>query len=174
MSLEFILKYANDITSSFGVYSYSVTKYLALFEDQSLASTSSGRDSIYELAFARIFESPWFGSPINSSFYDTGASYYHNIILDVAVTFGLPGISFFMAFIIWHSYKAFKTKNKKHQAIFLILIIIPMGRLFVSSSFWQRPEFWIFISFCIHQNNFFFKNKSAQSEIHYPMHAIRK
>lgn len=148
-SLKFVLEYLLESLDTFGLYSYSLTKYLNLFNGDSLASTSSGRDDIYGLAFKRIDESFWFGSPLNTCFIDTGSTYYHNIILDILVNFGVIGFVFFFLFIFYNIFKVVSSTSKERKMIFFILFLIAMGRLFVSSSFWQRPEFWIFVGYCV-------------------------
>lgn len=143
--LNFIVEYANNYT----LYSYAIVKYLNLFDGSSLASTSSGRDEIYETAINRIFNSPILGSPLNSSYVDTGSTYYHNIFLDIIVNFGILGFIFFVCFILYTFYKATRIKNYYFISTFLIIFFVTMGRLVVSSSFWQRPEFWILMAISV-------------------------
>lgn len=149
ISLKFLLEYLIESLDNFGLYSYALTKYLNVFNGDSIASTSSGRDDIYGLAFRRIDESFWFGSPLNTCFLDTGSTYYHNIILDILVNFGIIGFSFFFLFIFYNIFKVVSSNSKERKMIFFVLFLIAMGRLFVSSSFWQRPEFWIFVGYCV-------------------------
>ncbi len=149
ISLKFLLEYLIESLDNFGLYSYALTKYLNVFNGDSIASTSSGRDDIYGLAFKRIEESFWFGSPLNTCFLDTGSTYYHNIILDILVNFGIIGFSFFFLFIFYNIFKVVSSNSKERKMIFFVLFLIAMGRLFVSSSFWQRPEFWIFVGYCV-------------------------
>lgn len=148
-SLKFLLEYLIESLDNFGLYSYALTKYLNIFNGESIASTSSGRDDIYGLAFKRIDESFWFGSPLNTCFLDSGSIYYHNIILDILVNFGIIGFSFFIFFIFYNIFKVVCSNSKERKMIFFVLFLIAMGRLFVSSSFWQRPEFWVFVGYCV-------------------------
>lgn len=152
VSLKFIFEYLIEKLTDFGLYSYSLTKYLNIFNGETLASTSSGRDDIYQLALKRIEDSFWIGSPLDTCYLDTGSLYYHNIILDVLVNFGSIGFLFFLFFLFYNIIKVIRSDDKKRKIIFFILIIVSMGRLFVSSSFWQRPEFWIFVGYCINYN----------------------
>lgn len=152
-NVQLILRFVVSFLSEYGMVSYSITKYLNLFEGNSFASTTSGRDHIYETAYQRIEDSPWFGNPINTCFIDTGSSYYHNIFLDILVNFGVFIFILFILFILLHFFRAMRSEDEKFKLIFLIVFIVSMGRLVVSSSLWQRPEFWIFMSYCIHFNN---------------------
>ncbi len=152
INLKNILSYIVEYANSYTLYSYSIVKYLNLFDGSSLSSTSSGRDEIYEIAIKRIFNSPIFGSPINSSYVDTGSSYYHNIFLDILVNFGLIGFILFITFIIHTFYRATKIKNYYFISTFFIVFFVSMGRLVVSSSLWQRPEFWILMAISVNFN----------------------
>ena len=140
--------------------SYLVNKLLYLFDGKTIAESSSGRDEIWAAAMDRIFENPLFGSPINSSFVDTGSSYYHNIFLDILVKFGVFGFLLSVLIISFVFLKAFGMGEKVHKFTLLFLFVVPFGRLLVSSSFWQRPEFWLLISFCITMI-YYFKSENS-------------
>ena len=160
-SLKFLLEYLIESLDNFGLYSYALTKYFNVFNGDSIASTSSGRDDIYGLAFKRIDESFWFGSPLNTCFLDSGSIYYHNIILDILVNFGVIGFIFFIFFIFYNILKVVRSNSKERKMIFFVLFLIAMGRLFVSSSFWQRPEFWIFVGYSVNYTYKKFDTNSA-------------
>ncbi|TDL99954.1 MAG: hypothetical protein C4K58_01545 [Flavobacteriaceae bacterium] len=152
LNIKSIILFTITTLARYGYSSYALTKYANLVLGNSLASTSSGRDKIYETAISRFKESPILGSPLNVSMIDTGASYYHNIFLDIVVSFGIFGLFFFVFFLIKNIFKALRSSDNNFKIIFLIFFVTSMGRLIVSSSFWLRPEFWIFISFCLHNN----------------------
>lgn len=158
ISLKFVFEYLIEKLTDFGLYSYALTKYLNIFNGDSLASTSSGRDDIYQLAINRIEESVWIGSPLNTCYIDTGSTYYHNVVLDVLVNFGIIGFLFFLFFLFYNIFKVIRSDDKKRKIVFFVLIMVSMGRLFVSSSFWQRPEFWMFVGYCVNYNYEKFKS----------------
>lgn len=160
VNLKTILEFIIEVAESYSLYSYALIKYLNLLDGNSLASTSSGRDEIYSSAINRIYSSPIWGSPINSSFIDTGSSYYHNIFLDILVNFG---IFVFVGFIFYMIYIMFIVISKKNYSLFttfFIIFFVTLGRLLVSSSFWQRPEFWLLMGICISLDDRKTKNNS--------------
>jgi hypothetical protein len=134
---------------------YSIEKYFKLyFDDEStLSSTSSGRDVIYSTAFSRIVESPILGSPFNTCYVDTGVEYYHNFILDILVNFGLIFSSLFISFLGYLIIRIRKYKRKYLYEVFLIFFTLSIIRLTISSNFWQRPEFWLLLSFLVTQKS---------------------
>lgn len=149
VNLKFTLNYILEYAESQSIYSYAIIKYLSLFKGSTLSLTSSGRDEIYQTALSRIVQSPFFGNPLNSSYIDTGSTYYHNIFLDILVNFGVIIFSLFILYLIFTIYRASQIKNYYFLSGFLIVFFVAMGRLLVSSSMWQRPEFWILMGLCI-------------------------
>lgn len=145
--------FLQDIVGAYlntGLDSYSINKFLYLFEGKSFAESSSGRDLIWEMAIDRISGVNFLsGSPMNSSLLDTGSAYYHNIFLDFAVNFGFIGFLLILYFIFYLLFTGMYTKNADYKMIFLLFLLVPIGRLLVSSSFWQRPDFWFLISFAL-------------------------
>lgn len=142
-----------SILNGYGINTYSLIKYSNYLNGENLASVSSGRDVLYISAVERIIHSPIFGSPFNTcyvDFHNFGLSYYHNVLLDLAVNFGIPLTIIFIAMFLYKSNRILITKDKRIITVFLVLLCIPMGRLFVSSNFWSRPDFWLLISFMTH------------------------
>lgn len=156
LSLLFLTVFAStiimglaEILEQLGIQSYAVDKMQMLITGVSITSVSSGRDYFYEAALARFYENPFIGDAINSVYIDLRSTYYHNVFLDLLANFGMLGFSTLIVFISIYIYDFSKISNKHKQVVFLILFILPMGRLLVSSTLWQRPEFWLFISFCV-------------------------
>lgn len=149
-SLKYLITAILDYLRAKGEDSYALSKYLNLLNGESLASTSSGRDVIYETAIDRFSSSPIFGAPLNSCYVDTGSTYYHNIFIEIGVNFGIVGLLVFFVFMI-KNFMRFTQRNQNDNLVlvFVILFTIPIGRLILSSSFWLRPEFWVFLSFCL-------------------------
>lgn len=134
---------------------YSIEKISKLFLDDAttLSSSSSGRDIIYTSAFNRIYDNPFFGSPLNSCYFDTGVEYYHNLFLDFIVNFGFIFSGFVFLFLIFQILRLRKYKRDYLYEVFLTLFTLSIIRLMLSSNFWQRPEFWFLLSFLITQRN---------------------
>ena len=130
---------------------YSLEKFLKLYFDESttLASSSSGRDDIYAMGLKRIFENPILGSPFNSCLFDTGVEYYHNLFLDFFVNLGFVISMLVILIISYCSYAILLKKDIYFFDFYWILFTLSIVRLMVSSNFWQRPEFWLFISFIV-------------------------
>lgn len=147
--LKSILEFILETAESYSLYSYALIKYLNLLDGSSLASTSSGRDEIYSSAISRIYSSPFWGSPINSCFVDTGSAYYHNVFLDIIVNFGVIIFVLFLFYILSVIYRVISIKNYSLFTTFFIIFFVSFGRLLVSSSFWQRPEFWLLMGISI-------------------------
>lgn len=142
-----------SILNSYGIKTYSLIKYSNYLNGDNLATVSSGRDALYISAIKRIINSPILGSPFNTcyvDFHNFGLSYYHNILLDLAVNFGIPLTIIFIAIFLYRGNQILTTKDKITITVFLVLLCLPMGRLFISSNFWSRPDFWLLISFMAH------------------------
>lgn len=145
------LSLVSETLTDHGLASYALKKYINI-SGNNFASTTSGRDIIYTSGYLKILESPIFGSPLDTCLKDTGLMYYHNIFLDLLVNFGVIIFTVFIAFIVFYSVKAFQSKNPLFKVLFMIFFCVSVSRLMISSSFWERPEFWFFLSFCVHSH----------------------
>lgn len=133
-----------------GYNSYAITKFLRMVQGgEDIESIASGRFDIYEIAFQLLEKSPILGVPLNSASQYTGVSYFHNIFLDIGVNFGVGIFLLFILFIIWSFFKMLRSNNSCLKWGYCIFFTLAFVRLFVSSVFWQRPEFWVFISFYV-------------------------
>ena len=111
--LKYVLTFIIKFLAKYKIESYAITKYLNVLNGNSFSSTTSGRDIIYETALSRMNESFLFGSPFNTCYIDTGSTYYHNILLDILVNFGVFVLVFFLLFMFLQFYRIGKTKNKE-------------------------------------------------------------
>lgn len=150
-ALPYLLTQLISILDQYGVSSYSISKYSELLSGTDFIDTSSGRNFLYEYAYFRILEHPLLGNPFNSCYVDTGGDfyYYHNVFLDLLVNYGtfVTGVLFLLlVYVLWGIFTR-GTLDEKY--LIAILFIVPFGRLVVSSSFWLRPEFWLFLSYSI-------------------------
>jgi hypothetical protein len=155
------------LLGSFGYSSYSITKLMRLVEGVGdLESTSSGRFDLYRVGLENVSENPLFGAPLNSALVDSGAPYYHNLLLDILVSFGFIAFICFVIFVANSFSKMERSDNMPLKWIYCILFVLSFGRLMVSSVFWQRPEFWLFISFYITNSNYFKKTDSQSDNVY--------
>lgn len=150
-ALPYLLTQLISILDQYGVSSYSIAKYSELLSGTDFIDTSSGRNFLYEYAYLRILEHPLLGNPFNSCYVDTGGDfyYYHNVFLDLLVNYGVfitGGMILLLVYVVW---SIFTRGTLDEKYLIAILFVVPFGRLVVSSSFWLRPEFWLFLSYSI-------------------------
>ena len=74
-----------------------------------------------------------------------GGLYPHNILLEIAVEFGILGILIFSIILVTIIIKLFRLDLFSFFP-YAALFSICFGRLMVSSTFWSRPEFWLIVS----------------------------
>lgn len=151
------------ILDQYGVSSYSISKYSELLSGSNVMDTSSGRNFLYEYAYLRISEHPLLGNPFNSCYVDTGGDfyYYHNIFLDLLVNYGILITLLLFLYLLYIIRGIFTKCTLDEKYLIAILFIVPFGRLMVSSSFWLRPEFWLFLSYSI--NTFILQRRRNSS-----------
>lgn len=150
-ALPYLLTQLISILDQYGVSSYPIAKYKELLSGTDFIDTSSGRNFLYEYAYLRILEHPLLGNPYNSCYVDTGGDYYyyHNVFLDLLVNYGVFITGVGIALLLYVLWSIFTRGTLEEKHLIIILFIIPFGRLMVSSSFWLRPEFWLFLSYSI-------------------------
>lgn len=162
-ALPYLLTQLISILDQYGVSSYPIAKYKELLSGTDFIDTSSGRNFLYEYAYLRISEHPLLGNPYNSCYVDTGGDfyYYHNVFLDLLVNYGVfitGGMILLLVYVLW---SIFTRGTLDEKYLIAILFIVPFGRLVVSSSFWLRPEFWLFLSYSI--NTFILQRRRHSS-----------
>ena len=150
-ALPYLLTQLISILDQYGVSSYPIAKYKELLSGTDFIDTSSGRNFLYEYAYLRILEHPLLGNPFNSCYVDTGGDYYyyHNVFLDLLVNYGTIVTGVLILLLLYVLWSIFTRGTLEEKHLIIILFIIPFGRLMVSSSFWLRPEFWLFLSYSI-------------------------
>jgi uncharacterized membrane protein YecN with MAPEG domain len=92
---------------------------------------------------------------------DTGIEYYHNILLEILVGFGFVVFAGFILFVGRSFVKMARSGNGTLKWVYCILFVLCFGRLMFSSTFWQRPEFWLFIGFYIANGKYFIQNENT-------------
>lgn len=162
-ALPYLLTQLISILDQYGVSSYPIAKYKEILSGTDFIDTSSGRNFLYEYAYLRILEHPLLGNPFNSCYVDTGGDfyYYHNVFLDLLVNYGVfitGGMILLLVYVLW---SIFTRGTLDEKYLIAILFVVPFGRLVVSSSFWLRPEFWLFLSYSI--NTFILQRRRHSS-----------
>lgn len=153
-NLNYILGIFSEIITKFGISSYSFAK-LIQFKDLGFSQSSSGRNIIYEISINIIRESQFKPNGIGYFNYTTGLGYPHNIILDIAISFGIIGILLFFYLIIILIFKYFKKDRKKdgYNKIIICIFIYCITRLMLSSTFWSESYFWMLLGLILFNNN---------------------
>ena len=162
-ALPYLLTQLISILDQYGVSSYSIAKYSELLSGTDFIDTSSGRNFLYEYAYLRILEHPLLGNPFNSCYVDTGGDfyYYHNVFLDLLVNYGTIVTGVLILLLVYVVWGVFTRGTLDEKYLIAILFVVPFGRLVVSSSFWLRPEFWLFLSYSI--NTFILQRRRHSS-----------
>ena len=108
----------------------------------------SNRDIIYVWAFEQIDHSFFGGNGIGYSLAVIG-TYCHNIILEMAVEFGVfIAFGIVLSLIILSAYKLY-TSNSLEKGIILMWVCAGVVPLFVSSIYWEYMQFWMFLGVII-------------------------
>lgn len=162
-ALPYLLTQLISILDQYGISSYPIAKYKELLSGTDFIDTSSGRNFLYEYAYLRILEHPLLGNPFNSCYVDTGGDfyYYHNVFLDLLVNYGTIVTGVLILLLVYVVWGVFTRVTLDEKYLIAILFVVPFGRLVVSSSFWLRPEFWLFLSYSI--NTFILQQRRYSS-----------
>ena len=117
-----------------------IANYLTMFTE-GLVKSSSGRDKLYESAWNLFCSNPW---GYGAGYYNSALrSYPHNLFLEIAVEWGILGASCAIIYFFIYLYRVYKIKYSIEKNIIIAFSAIMLGRLLVSSSYWERPEFWM-------------------------------
>lgn len=125
--------------------SRKILNLILLFQGD-ITDASSGRDTLYSRCIQLFHENP-FGNGVG--FWQSDSFMYglypHNILLEIAVEFGVFGILIFSIILVSIIIKLFRLDLFSFFP-YAALFSICFGRLMVSSTFWSRPEFWLIVS----------------------------
>lgn len=157
---NFLINISLFFLKELNIRSYFLSK-LILFLNKGLASSSSGRNIIYSNAIELGNQNWLLGNGIGKFRY-IYETYPHNIFLEIYVQFGSLGIIILCYFFYKVLYLLLKDKINKELLLLLFILAIP--RLILSSSFWERPEFWGLIG-CIRHFNILRKGKNEKKHI---------
>lgn len=156
-----LIDFSYFLLNILNINSYFLNK-LILSLNKGLASSSSGRDIIYTNAIKFGNENWLFGNGIGSFRYIYGL-YPHNIFLEFYVQFGIFGVTILVCFLI-KVFGYLLLKNYKNKEILLFLFSLSIPRLVLSSSFWERPEFWGLIAY-LGTSRIFLRGKNGKKFI---------
>lgn len=144
-NIENILSLLVSIANRFNVASYSLQKFQYQLS-YGIEAASSGRGRLYAEALESIKENPLFGSPMIS--YEDGELYTHNLFLQVGKDLGLIAMILMILFVLYCLYLiSAKRLENKEKTVLAILFAVSVVRLLLSSILWERPEFWMLITF---------------------------
>ena len=139
-----ILIFMQDFLSAYGVYSYSIQK-LIMMTDEGVVSSSSGREVVFLEAIEMICNN--FFLPYNVGYYQAntihGAPYPHNLILDLLLIVGLPGVLILMVFYGRFILATLMLPEKSLKYFIITISIYSLSRLSLSGSFWSDTLFWL-------------------------------
>lgn len=110
------------------------------------------RNIIWDHCINVMKEHP-FGNGVSWWMYDSviDYNYPHNIIIHLGTEFGIFGLCLFFIYCFVSLKVIFKSTGRE-ALLFIYMFSITIGRLLVSSTFWDRPEFWFTVGI------FFFRN----------------
>ena len=164
--LYFIFKYLEPILFFFQTFMVDIGMSSRVFdsilEDQFLNyESSSGRDSIANALYNALDGGPIFGFGI----YGSNAivhTYPHNLAIEMWISFGWIIGSFILIAIAYLSIKAFLSAHTDEEKKFLVLMfVIGVFMLFLSSTFMNRPYFFMYLGYCI----YLIRNKSKVPQV---------
>ena len=109
------------------------------------AGEEEARDKIYDYCRFKISQNI-LGYGVGWWMYDSNmyGMFPHNVILHLGTEFGIFGLLFFLILSV-SSIRLVFVSTKEKSLLYMYFISICMGRLMVSSTYWDRPEFWFLI-----------------------------
>lgn len=140
-------------SGKYGVSSRTIEKLL-----NGTITDTSNRALIYTTILTKIRESPFIGWGIFSDRYFLnwiirgGSAYSHNIVLELAISFGIPGLVFFI-WIVIKIINWFRYNNDISMRVLLLIAIGSCLPLFLSLSFWSHSMFWVLIAILFNYGN---------------------
>lgn len=157
-NIKNILIAMNKYMNSMGVYSYSITRYINMMEGGlvSIVSESAGRDVIAEQAIDLIEKASLMPNGIGYFSFATGVNYPHNIILEIAIDFGIIGIVslIIISLLILKKYIHIGKNYKLYKYIVAMTFIYSLTRLMFSRRYLTEPLLWVGIGLVV-----FYKHK---------------
>ena len=161
-NFETILLIFQKITSAFGMGSYVLRKMRMMLR-RGFAASMSGRDKLYSNAIEQIQKNPIFGTTMNTS---NEGEFVHNLFLQVGVDLGVLAIAILMIYLIYVMVvMAKKSLNADARIIIAVIFCVSVGRLLVSSTLWERPEFWALLCLICKRQTYIHDKYMSDSKI---------
>lgn len=148
LGINYITNFLLFLISILPVESYRLRNYKSMLSE-GIWENSSGRNVIYENTFMMFKQNPW-GLGVGCVGFDenqTGLEYPHNLFLQMAIEYGIVGLCLVIVLIVFVFRKTIKVNDSFCRGLMLMFFTIVFGRLLVSSSYWERPEFWCIVAF---------------------------
>ena len=162
-NMDSILSIAISLCNQIGVRSYALKKYQYQLT-YGIKEASSGRSSLYEMAFNQIIANPFFGSKMIS--YDDGTHYVHNLFLQVGRDMGILPM---LLVIVHFFYCIYLMSSRKYDAqaktIIAVFFCVSIVRLLISSNLWERPEYWACMCITLNAKIIFMPSSSPPQPI---------
>lgn len=143
LCIDYVVDFLLYLISILPVESYRLRNYKSMLSE-GIWENSSGRNVIYENTFALFERNPW-GLGVGFVGFDESQAaleYPHNLFLQVAIEYGIVGVCLVTILIISILKKIIKVDEFLYKGLMLVFFAMVFGRLLVSSSYWERPEFW--------------------------------
>lgn len=136
LNLTTLLEWGIDIARDAGQSSYALEKMYASLDEST--GSLSGRDTLWDGATAMFLSSPITGHGI-AAFEQSQGIYTHNLILEVAVSFGLLGLMALAGYITYLLYKMLKTTRPERLSY-----VLGISAGIVPLMFSMQPFIWYF------------------------------
>lgn len=150
LKLQDLIVWLYLLTSRMGLSSYSLLKFMNLFEGQQLDQFLSGRETLWQNAYRMIVNSPVLGDGIGA-FKEKYDIYTHNLFLDLMIHFGLVG-TLVVTVLLLIFLKRFVELPKNSEKIFLLIIFcLAFPKLLLSTNYYSDFYIWIIIFYGLKQ-----------------------
>ena len=116
-------------------------RIIDLFLSNNLNIVTSGRDSIYDLAWSTIRDHYFLGCGAGASVYETGY-YAHNLFLDILIDWGFIGLAASLCAIVIIIKKWWKLRTDENISFLFMLFVMSFTMLLFSSSFYCDFNVW--------------------------------
>lgn len=166
LSLDRIIDVLYNIAGFLGYKrTYALMKFQKLLTS-GLEASSSGRFDLYRQAISDIFNSPLWGVKMETS--NSGTLYVHNLFLQVGSDFGLIAMAIIIIFFVTSLACIFKScYTVQFRLALAFAFCISCGRLLLSSTLWERPEFWAFVYMFLQRKQYMVDGDSLEGEKEY-------
>lgn len=154
LNVEKILLWINNIFSSLGITSRTITLVLSY-------SDSNSRNVLYERIWNEILENPFAIRGIAGEYSSSGGLYAHNFVLELLCQFGIVvGGLGLIIIAVYIARNIFFMKVSIERNLLIITLSASLPVLFVSGSIWMHVYFWIWITLNVKSRQCYRKNNN--------------